>query len=54
MSAKKILIVDDDKDLVASVEAFLGARGYAVSTAGNSKEAYKRIVTDSVATLQDG
>jgi CheY-like chemotaxis protein len=46
MSAKKILIVDDDKDLVASVEAFLGARGYAVTTAGNSKEAYKRIVTD--------
>ncbi len=47
MSAKKILLVDDDNDLVASVEAFLKARGYVVSTAGNSKEAYKRIVADS-------
>lgn len=46
MSAKKILLVDDDKDLVASIEAFLGARGYEVGTAGNSKEAYKHIVTD--------
>jgi DNA-binding response OmpR family regulator len=46
MSAKKILVVDDDNDLVASIEAFLGARGFVVSTAGNSKEAYKRIVED--------
>jgi CheY-like chemotaxis protein len=46
MSAKKILMVDDDKDLVASVEAFLGARGYEVTTGGNSKEAYQRIVED--------
>ena len=46
MSTKKILIVDDDNDLVASIEAFLGARGFVVTTAGNSKEAYKRIVDD--------
>jgi DNA-binding response OmpR family regulator len=46
MSVKKILAVDDDKDLVASIEAFLGARDYAVTTAGNSKEAYKRIIED--------
>jgi len=46
MSAKKILLVDDDTDLVASIEAFLGARGFVVTTAGNSKEAYKRIVED--------
>jgi DNA-binding response OmpR family regulator len=46
MSAKKILVVDDDKDLVASIEAFLGARGFEVTTAGNSKEAYKHIVED--------
>jgi DNA-binding response OmpR family regulator len=46
MSTKKVLVVDDDKDLVASVEAFLGARGFEVSTAGNSKEAYGRIVED--------
>lgn len=44
MSAKKILVVDDDKDLVASLETFLGARGYEVSSAGNSKEAYARIL----------
>ncbi len=44
MDKKLILVVDDDPDLVASVEAFLTARGYAVVTAGNSKEAYARIV----------
>ena len=31
MSAKRILLVDDDNDLVMSIEAFLTARGYAVS-----------------------
>ena len=46
MGTKKILIVDDDRDLVASVQAFLTARGYAVATAGNGKEAYARIVAD--------
>ena len=46
MSAKRILLVDDDNDLVMSIEAFLTARGYEVTTAGNSKEAYKRIVED--------
>jgi DNA-binding response OmpR family regulator len=46
MSAKRILVVDDDRDLVTSIEAFLGARGFVVITAGNSKEAYKRIVGD--------
>ncbi len=46
MSAKRILVVDDDRDLVASIEAFLGARGFVVTTAGNSKEAYTRIVED--------
>ena len=46
MSAKRILVVDDDRDLVTSIEAFLGARGFVVTTAGNSKEAYKRIVDD--------
>jgi DNA-binding response OmpR family regulator len=46
MSAKRILVVDDDRDLVTSIEAFLGARGFIVTTAGNSKEAYTRIVED--------
>lgn len=46
MGTKKILIVDDDRDLVASIEAFLAARGYAVATAGNGKEAYAQIVKE--------
>jgi len=29
MKAKRILLVDDDRDLVAGVKAFLEARGYA-------------------------
>lgn len=44
MNRKKILVVDDDRDLVASIETFLTARGFAVATAGNGKEAYARIV----------
>lgn len=47
MKAKKVLVVDDDLDLVASIEAFLTARGFAVTTANNGKEAYARIVADS-------
>jgi len=46
MGTKKILVVDDDRDLVASIEAFLAARGYTVATAGNGKEAYAQIVSD--------
>ena len=44
MEAQKILLVDDDRDLVMSVEAFFTARGYSVETAHNGKEAYARIV----------
>jgi DNA-binding response OmpR family regulator len=44
MTAKKnILVVDDDRDLVASIEVYLGARGYAVQTAGNGTEALEAI-----------
>jgi CheY-like chemotaxis protein len=43
-AAKKILLVDDDRDLVASMEAFLRARGFEVATAYNGKEAYARIL----------
>ncbi len=46
MGTRKVLVVDDDLDLVASIEAFLGARGYAVTTAHNGKEAYASIVKD--------
>jgi DNA-binding response OmpR family regulator len=44
MEAQRILLVDDDRDLVMSVEAFLTARGYSVATAHNGKEAYARII----------
>jgi DNA-binding response OmpR family regulator len=44
MAAKKILVVDDDRDLVASMEAFLRVRGFDVATANNGREAYERIV----------
>jgi len=44
MEAKRILLVDDDRDLVMSIEAFLSARGYEVATAHNGKQAYERIV----------
>ena len=44
MAVKKILVVDDDRDLVASMEAFLRARGFDVATANNGREAYERIV----------
>jgi DNA-binding response OmpR family regulator len=46
MENKKILVVDDDRDLVASIDAFLTARGFKVKTAANGKEAYARIVAD--------
>lgn len=46
MKPSKILVVDDDRDLVASIEAFLTARGFAVVTAANGKEAYARIVQE--------
>ncbi len=44
METQRILLVDDDRDLVMSVEAFLTSRGYSVATAHNGKEAYARIV----------
>lgn len=37
--ARKILVVDDDKDLVQSIRAFLSARGYEVIAAHNGTEA---------------
>lgn len=46
MQDKRILVVDDDRDLVASIEAFLSARGFLVSTANNGKEAYASIVKE--------
>ncbi len=40
---QRILLVDDDQDLIGSVQAFLGARGYAVDTAFNGPSAEARI-----------
>lgn len=41
--AKKILIVDDDKDLVASLEQVLRASGYEVASAANGAEGLKAL-----------
>ena len=46
MGGKKILLVDDDRDLLLSIETYLSARGYEVATAHNGKEAYARILAD--------
>ncbi len=46
VEGKKILLVDDDRDLVMSVQAYLTARGYEIATAHNGKEAYSRIIAD--------
>jgi CheY-like chemotaxis protein len=43
MKAKRILLVDDDRDLVASVKAFLEVRGYEVDTAHSGMEAHERV-----------
>ena len=43
MKAKRILMVDDDRDLVACVKAFLEARGYEVDTAHSGVEARERL-----------
>ena len=43
MKAQRILMVDDDRDLVASVKAFLEARGYTVDTAHNGIEAREQL-----------
>jgi CheY-like chemotaxis protein len=38
-ATRTIMMVDDDRDLVASVQAYLGARGYRVEAAYNGTEA---------------
>jgi len=40
---KTILVVDDDRDLVDSVKAYLQARGYAVTTAHSGIEAREEL-----------
>lgn len=46
MAGEKILLVDDDQDLVMSIKTYLEARGYQVATAHNGKEAYAQIIAD--------
>jgi two-component system, OmpR family, alkaline phosphatase synthesis response regulator PhoP len=44
MEGKKILLVDDDVDLVMSMKVYLSSRGFQIATAHNGKDAYARIV----------
>jgi CheY-like chemotaxis protein len=39
---KKILIIDDDPDLVSSTTAVLESKGYSVASAPNGKEGYEQ------------
>jgi CheY-like chemotaxis protein len=43
MSAKKILIIDDDVDFVESTRVVLEAKGYKVSSAGNRDEGFEKV-----------
>lgn len=43
MSAKKILIIDDDVDFVESTRIVLEAKGYKVSSAGNKEEGFEKV-----------
>jgi CheY-like chemotaxis protein len=43
MKAKRVLLVDDDRDLVMSVQTYLEARGYEVDTAHSGAEARERL-----------
>ena len=43
MKAKRILVVDDDRDLVGAIETYLVARGYEVATAHNGIEAREEL-----------
>ena len=46
-SASKILIVDDEPDIVAYLEQLLAALGYATLSAGNGKEALEKVAAES-------
>jgi CheY-like chemotaxis protein len=43
MKAKRILLVDDDRDLVTSVQTYLEARGYDVDTAYSGVQAREQL-----------
>ena len=43
MKKTKILLVDDDPDLISAFEALLYSRGFLVSTAMNKKEAIQKL-----------
>ena len=43
MSAKKILIIDDDVDFVESTRVVLEAKGYKVSSAGNREAGFEKV-----------
>lgn len=45
MEKKKILLVDDDPDLISAFEAILLSRGYDVITAINKSEGLKKVVS---------
>jgi CheY-like chemotaxis protein len=47
LTNKKILIVDDDIDIIVAVEAILKSRGFRVITANNKAEGFEKIENES-------
>jgi len=43
MNKKKILLVDDDPDIISAFEAILSNKGYNVQTAGNKREGLEKL-----------
>ena len=41
---KKVMIVDDDRELLSELEEFLGANGYDVTAVDNSESAFSAVV----------
>ncbi|MDR1726592.1 MAG: response regulator [Acidobacteriota bacterium] len=45
--AKKLLFIDDDQDFLEAQEAFFGARGFVVLTAGGTDEALRLLESET-------
>jgi len=63
MPGKRVLVIDDDEDLVAALRAVLESAGYSVDAAANAAEAWERarevrpdlaIVDVMMGTLSEG
>lgn len=51
MSDKKILIIDDDPDILESISAILSSEGFAVITALDGKEGFEKFKSEKPALI---